>query len=132
MAIPPNLDIEQFNLACSRHARGVLIVSGISMATMFAGFAVAIPFKSTIREFLGRQFGVNAAELLFPLIPCLPSLIVAIAGFCWLHRISKKTVEHWCAHCQKSLLGMRHLVVATKTCPYCGQRVLADPCGQRT
>ncbi len=125
------LDIEQFNRACSRYGRGVLTVAGLAIVTAFGCFAVVLPFKQEIRAFYMGHFGAGAAEILMGLTP-FPAIPVMFAGFWWLHRLSKKTPELLCPHCKKSIVGMRHIVVATKNCPHCGRRVLAEPDGRRT
>ncbi len=119
-------NIERFNQACSRHARRGLIVAGITIATVFACFAGVLPFKHGIRAFYAQHFGRPAAEILMGLTP-FPALLVMFAGFWLIHCKAKTIPELFCRHCNKSVVSMRHLVVSTRNCPHCGQRILAEP-----
>jgi hypothetical protein len=53
---------------------------------------------------------------------------VASVGFAagtWL--LWKRPASLSCPHCQRSLIGNRPIVVASRHCPGCGGRVLRDP-----
>ena len=119
-------DIDVFNAACSRWIRRNLIVVVLTLATVVACFGAVIPFRDPICAFYTQRFGLPAAEIMMGLTPW-PALLVMFAGMVWVHRGAKRVPELNCPHCGKCLVGMRHLVVATKNCPYCGVRVLNDP-----
>lgn len=123
MSLP--LQPEQFNAACSRYARTVILVVLVTVAVMCALYGLYLPFKHGIRSFCARAFGPDAAEILMGLVP-LPAVIAMYTGYWWTRRASKKIPELFCPHCNKCVAGVRDMVVATKRCPYCRQQILAD------
>jgi DNA-directed RNA polymerase subunit RPC12/RpoP len=117
-------DVQQFNAACALWLRGMLVVMGLTIATLVACFGFAIRFRDAMRAFYTGRFGATAAEILIGLTP-FPSILVLFAGLAFLHwRI--RTPELNCPNCGRHLLKLRHIVVATKHCPHCGVRILKD------
>jgi hypothetical protein len=122
------LSIQEFNAATSAYTKRFLVVSALTVLTMFACLAAAAAYRDPLRVFYTRLFSEPVAEALMGLAPA-PALIVLVAGL-WLgERRAKRDARLSCPHCGKNLAGMRHLVVATRNCGYCGKRVLAEPVG---
>lgn len=57
----------------------------------------------------------------------LPSVVILIGGIWFGERWAGRDERLRCPHCNKVLTGMRHLVVPTRNCRYCGRQILAEP-----
>ena len=120
------LQVKDFNDACSRHFRDVMLVIGITVGMMFAGFAVTIACRDFLHEWLTKVFGEVAGEAMQGSILLLPAIVVMFGGVVWCEAKARGVAEMCCPNCKKPLVRHRHLVVAAKHCPLCGVRVLAD------
>jgi hypothetical protein len=120
------LSIQEFNAATSAYTKRFLVVSALSVIIMFACFAVVGVWRDPLLVFCTGHFSEPVAEALTG-VAAAPALIVLVAGL-WLgERRAKRDARLFCPHCGKNLTGMRHLVIATRNCGYCGKRVLAEP-----
>ncbi len=120
------LTIEEFNAAGSAYVRRGFVVIGLTFVVMFACFAVVVSFRDAIQAHYEQWFGHMVAETLMGLTP-MPAVLVLFGGL-WLgERWARRDARLCCPHCRRMLTGMRPLVVATRNCGHCGQRVLAEP-----
>ncbi len=119
--------IDAFNRSARLYLRGMLIVCAITVVLTVVAATIAIRNRDPIKAWYVERFGAPAAEVLLGAVPWLPSLIVMFGGMYLVERKRGRVQELLCPHCHKQLLGMRHLVIATRNCPYCGRRVVADP-----
>lgn len=119
------LDVHAYVRECHLYLRRVVIFACVTILTVILCFAVVLPFRDQIRDWVAERFGLSAAELAIGLTPT-PALLVMFIGILWLQRTANRTPELNCPRCKKSVVGMKHLVVATKCCPHCGRRILND------
>jgi DNA-directed RNA polymerase subunit RPC12/RpoP len=120
------LTIREFNAAASAYQRWLIAVVVAPLLTLVACFAVVLSFRDTLRAYYTREFGAPAAEVLIGLTP-VPAVLVLFA-LLWIHeRRIKRDGRLRCPHCRKLLVGMDRLVVATRNCGHCGNRVLTEP-----
>ncbi|MCU0713870.1 MAG: hypothetical protein MUC43_17565 [Pirellula sp.] len=119
------LDVHAYVRECDLYLRRVMAFAGVTILTVILCFAVVLPFRDQIRDSLADRFGMPAAELAIGLTPT-PALLVMFIGILWLQRTANRTPELNCPMCEKSIVGMKHLVVAAKCCPHCGVRILND------
>ena len=110
---------------CHLYLRRVVIFAGVTILAVILCFVVVLPFRDQIKDWVAGRFGLSAAELAIGLTPT-PALLVMFIGILWLQRTANRTPELNCPRCKKSIVGMKHLVVATKCCPHCGVRILND------
>ena len=126
------LSIDEFNSAVSTYSRlygrRVFIVAAATVGTMIACFAVLMLCRDSIRNFLVETVGPSAAEIVMGFTPA-PAVFVLFGGLLVVERMNKQDARLTCPSCNKSLLGMNQLVVATRNCGHCGKRVLAEPDG---
>jgi len=120
------IEIDDFRTATSAYVRRTYIVMALSLLTMFAGFGVALAFKTEIRDFCQKHFSEPTSEMLRGLAP-FPAVLVLFIGLWLSERISKQDTRLKCPHCGKMLVGMRSLVIATRNCGNCGKRVFGGP-----
>lgn len=119
------LELDSYVRECHLYLRRVVIFAGVTILTVILWFAVVLPFRDQIKDWVAERFGLSAAELAIGLTPS-PALLVMLIGILWLQRTANRTPELNCPRCKKSIVGMKHLVVATKCCPHCGRRILND------
>jgi hypothetical protein len=120
------LTIREFNVAASAYQRSLIVVVVAPLLILAACFAVVLSFRDSLRVLYSREFGEPAAEVLIGLTP-LPALLILLA-LLWIHeRRIKRDSRLRCPHCGKLLAGMERLVVATRNCGHCGNRVLTEP-----
>jgi hypothetical protein len=126
------LSIDEFNSADAAYTRlngrRVLIVAAATVGTMFACFAVVALYRDSIRNFLVETVGASAAEIVMGFTSA-PAVFVLFGGLLVFGRLNKQDSRLICPSCNKSLLGMTQLVVATRNCGHCGKRILAEPDG---
>ena len=120
------ITIKEFNEATSRYTKRVLRMAAVSVTAMFGCFAIVLPFRDAVHGFYVAQFGDVAAELLLGMTP-FPAVVVMFVGIWLVERQSKRDGPLHCPHCKKCLVGLQHLVIATRNCGYCGKPVLHDP-----
>ncbi len=124
------LSIEEFNSAVSSQARRLsIVIASLVVATVLtlaACFGIVGFYRDPIRNFLVERFGSDVGEALMGFTP-FPALVVIIGGLLVNERWAKKDPLLLCPSCAKSLLEIKHLVVATRNCGHCGKRVLAEP-----
>lgn len=123
----PAISIDALNHAARSYLRGVLMICGISFALAVAGAVIAIENRDAIRSWYTKQFGAPAAEGLVGVTPFLPAIVAIFAGIYWVERKRGRNPSLLCPHCRRNLMQMRHLVIASRNCPYCGKRVVEEP-----
>lgn len=119
------LELESYIHACDQYLRRVVIFAGVTILTVILCFAVVLPFRDQIKDWVAEGFGLPAAELAIGLTPS-PALVVLFIGIFWLQLKANRTKELNCPRCKKSIVGRKYLVVATKCCPHCGVKILKD------
>ena len=117
------MNVERFVRECNRFQWRTIGVGIATVLFMAASFALVIPFRDQIKQFVSERYGLPVAEFVIGLTP-FPSVIVVFAGLIWLQRHANRSSELNCPYCRKFVGGMRYLVVATKCCPHCGKRIL--------
>ena len=117
--------IDGYVRECHRFQILVICLCGASVVSMIACFAIVLPFRDQLKTYIANKFGLPYAEIAIGLTP-FPAIPVLFGGLIWLHYRCKKIPELNCHRCNKFIGGMRHLVVATKCCPYCGVQTLDD------
>jgi len=64
----------------------------------------------------------STIALLLVLVGLLPTLYLIIAWACW-----RRPALLTCPHCNRFLVALRSIVIASRHCPHCGCRLLREP-----
>lgn len=115
------LTVEEVNAAAARYNRhGVILATG-TFAAMLIGFGIAFAFIGAFRA-LVEQLGAVAG-----ILPLLPAVAFCFAGIWWSQQAANADASAKCPHCGKLLVRYRSIVIATRNCPDCGRRAIAEP-----
>jgi len=120
------MKLSEFIIAAQEHQkrrdRFVLIVLA-SFMTALCALAWAARWYGA---FLRAKFGAGAVTgLLGP----LPLLVVAVGLIFWMRKWVQQLNRAYglvCPACGKDLAMAHHVVIASKCCPHCGQRVIEE------
>lgn len=107
-----------------RRVYGILAAAFLAIVVGFVTLGV---FQDILRELFLRLLGEPATEIITGIAPFAPALIVLFGGLLANERLAKRDLRLRCPACGKQLVALRHLVVATRNCGYCGKRVLHVP-----
>ena len=121
------MSIQEFRAGSSAYVKRVVVVVVLTVLTMIAGFAVVGTFRDSLLAFYRRHFSETVADSLLGASAPLPALLVLVAGLCFGELRARRDARLRCPHCGKTLMPVRFVVVATRNCGYCGERVLAEP-----
>jgi hypothetical protein len=115
---------DHFMKCLSVWALGV-IAAGIGTGLI----AVALGRLFHVSERYTALFGAEKAAILESMHPMV-GMAVVLAGSFVMHSMTKKARRHsrlFCPHCTNPIVYYPSLVIATRNCPWCGRRVLAEP-----
>lgn len=120
------LSISEFRDAVAAYNRRMVLTFSLTLLVLFAFLGTVALFREPLLALLARQFGEVASEIIVGLSPA-PALAILLGGI-WLgERSAMRNPRLSCPACGKSLAGIRTIVIATRNCGWCGQRVLAEP-----
>ncbi len=115
--------VSEFREACSRNLRRLSVLALISVGVLAICFAIVILNRDSMLAFWATRLGNSNAELAIGFTP-MPALVVFLVGVVWHERLARRDRRLLCPSCNRFLAGDRSIVIATKTCPYCGRRPL--------
>ena len=117
--------ISEFSRAVGTHAKQSLIAFASPMLIADICLFIYMPFQQHFESFLSTRFNYIAAGVLATAPKAGPVILGCIAMFLLIRRVERK-YGLACEHCGKSLAGYKSIVIASRNCPHCGQRVLED------
>ena len=123
--------MHEFKVGVCRYQRFGLILLGAT-CVLLIGYGIAVVGFMDQYDRLGQHlFGTNYAYMIRPL-GLVPAVIVMLGGSAIILRLMSKDPYVNCSHCRRFLAGgnVRPVTVATKHCPFCGQRVIDMPNGE--
>jgi endogenous inhibitor of DNA gyrase (YacG/DUF329 family) len=120
------MTIDEFKASASRYSRGMAWALLGSVLAVIAFLGLVAMFRDPLRDIYTRTFGGPGAEILVGLSP-FPAVLILIGSLWYAERRLLRDVRLKCPSCGKQIVGMRHLVIATRNCPHCGRRVLQEP-----
>jgi len=128
------MTVEEFNQSASEYQRRILAVIGLAAFACFGCFAISLWIfdvlgQQAIKALYVKYLGNIGSEILLGLTP-LPAVLILFACIWYGERRVSADPRIRCPHCDKVLAPMRHLVVATRNCPFCGRKVLQEPLQQ--
>lgn len=83
------------------------------------------PFQKRFEAFLSTRFESFAVDVLVVVPMALP-MILAIASMIPMSNWIERKSGIACRNCGKALANHKAIVIASKSCPYCGRRVLEE------
>ena len=101
-----------------RTIRSVFLAIGGMFAFMLLGLGA--------KALCGSTVGPVAAGFV-PAVCFLLGVPLMLYGFWVADRHYKDFPTLQCHNCGKSLFNLHHVVVASRNCPHCGQRVIMEP-----
>ncbi len=118
------MTVDKFRQATEQYQRSILIKIGwaalLGVVTTAASMVLATALD------LARWFGEPAEEILVGISP-FPGILMFI-GLVWFwERRLLLDSQLRCPHCEKSIAQLKHLVIATRNCPFCGLKILEEP-----
>jgi hypothetical protein len=116
------LGIDEFRSAASTARRRMLLGTLVALLTVFAYFGVIY----LLAKFAGVQQLRNGKSTT-GLLATVGVLPVFFGVFALAARWAQSHPHLKCPHCRRSLAESAKLVIATRNCPHCGRRVLAEP-----
>ena len=123
------LTIDEFNegAAAGRNRAFYWFAAGILTVSICMGLAFLILAefeKPNEIEGVVKKIAVLASVIVLGFV----SPFVVIFGGSWLMiRGTRRDGRLICPHCDSLLVGVQHWVIATRNCPKCGKRVVAEP-----
>ena len=118
------LTIEQIKAGKSDYGRWSFIVIGSAFLAWVLGMAIAVSLLPPTR--------VAKVDDWYLLCGFIPGAVILLGGICILERKTRRDVRVCCPTCNKQLINISTLVIATRNCGFCGHRVLLEPDGPAT
>jgi endogenous inhibitor of DNA gyrase (YacG/DUF329 family) len=120
--------IDEFNASVSRYRRCLIwtVVGNVLVISVYLGLLLIS--RDLIRDACTRKLGGPAAEILAGLAP-FPAVLVLFGSLWYVERRLLRDARLKCPNCGKQIVGMSHLVIASRNCFHCGRRVLREPDG---
>ena len=119
------MTVAEFNRAAGAYQKrtmvAVLVLFGTALMCVF-GYA---SFQHRFESFLASRVNGAAAEVL----SVLPMAVPTALAFCILIPLTRRIDRQSglsCPHCLKTLATYKHIVIASRNCPYCGKKVIED------
>ena len=110
------LTVYGLNTGAAVYLRRVLLVAGAGFLAMVLGMVVA----------MARDVPDDNAMMIL-VFTQIPTLVLVFGGLPLIEVVAMRDTRVCCPYCRRSLITNRHLVIATRNCPYCGRRVLIEP-----
>jgi hypothetical protein len=120
------ITIDQFKYSASRYTRCTLAtVLGSVFAVVLAILLIKV-FHDPLLSFYVQWFGESTAAILISISP-FPAILILFGSLWYSERRLSRDPCTRCPSCAKQIACMRQIVIATRNCPHCGQRVLQEP-----
>ena len=119
------VNVEEFNQCAVRYTKRSLIACLTPLGILLVLVSAYAPFSRKFEAWLASKFGATQADLL----ATAPYALVTILAFGALIVFARRVDRQFgiaCAHCKKPLINFRHVVIASRNCPYCGKRVIEE------
>jgi hypothetical protein len=120
------VSLADFKQAFAFYSSRTLVLSIATFAAMVVGGLLALSRVHELEGYLYSHFGKNWGGALLGLIPGTPALFVMFGGIWKLVRWVKADGRLTCPSCSKDLSALASTVIASRHCPLCGDRVLAE------
>ena len=98
-----------------RTAFSLFIPLGITMPLL----GIYAFFRDHIESFLALRFG-DASGSVVVVVPMMVLVLIMIFGVYVMSRRIEREAGVLCPSCSKQLASMQHIVIASKSCPFCG------------
>lgn len=119
------MKLNDFRQKANTYHRRTALSCILPLCAAFIWLVVYVPCRPCVEAKVKAWFASAWAEALLAaliLCPVLLAFIVMIP----LTRRTNRRFGLPCPHCQKYLVDHSRIVIASRNCPYCGQRVLDD------
>lgn len=121
------MKLPDFIEASKRYHKRLIITMGLIMGLLVLGLAVFVPLQPAIINHLQPRFGKDVASFVGQL-PVGILIFSAFFGVIGSMLYTERTIGIVCPLCNKGLgnAPMRQVVIASKCCPHCGQRIIEE------
>src|SRR5262245_4697717 len=113
--------ITEFSRAADLYQKWSLIASVGPLLIAFACIVAYVPFQHRFEAFLMPRMQAWAVDTLTVMPMGLPFLLGLLLMIPLLRRVERRLAIA-CPHCAKPLGEHKPIVIASRNCPYCGQR----------
>ena len=119
------MQIPEFNSAAHTYRKRQAIVTLGPILIAFVGMMILLPFRDQLEAALSPTLGTPGAKAVQGLIVALPFLLAFVVVIPLARRTERQGGVR-CPTCDKQLAERCEIVVASRNCPFCGNRVLDD------
>jgi predicted RNA-binding Zn-ribbon protein involved in translation (DUF1610 family) len=125
LALTPAVRIAEFSRAADAYQRKSLVACFVPLSVALICLLVYAPLRHKFESFLSSRFGGTATDILTTLPMAIP-LVLAFASMIPLGRRIERRAGIACPKCGKNLASPKAIVIASRNCPFCGERVIRD------
>ena len=116
---------DQFIKAANSYNRRAAAIFIIPLLVAI-GFIIACgPFQRRFEAWLASRMAGPTPDML-KLLPVAVPFLLAFGAMYPLSRRNTQALGIACPHCGKPLAQFKAIVIASKNCPYCGEKVLDE------
>ncbi len=119
------VNVEKFNQAASEYNKRSMLACLVPLGILFLLCMAYVPFEQSVEAWLTSRFGATPGELL-AIVPVALLVILGFGAMIIFQRRVDRKLGIACVHCSKPLINFRHIVIASRHCPYCGKRVIEE------
>jgi hypothetical protein len=120
------MQIPVFSRAVRTHQVWKVISTVGPILIGLVGMLVLGTFRDQLGTFLSKYLGSASGEVVAALLFGSPVLLAFAFVIPLLRRVDLQLGVQ-CPNCNKQLAECSHIVIASRNCPFCGNRVLEEP-----
>jgi len=117
--------ISEFSRAARAYQKQSLVACFVPLSLALICILVYAPFQHKFESFLSSRFSGAAVDIL-TILPMAMPLVLAFASMIPLGRRIDRRAGVACPKCGKNLANHKAIVIASRNCPYCGEKVIQD------
>ena len=121
---PSEMTVSEFKKIGSDYQRKTAVSIFVPLVSAVALLAVYAAFRDPIEAHLSEYFGVVSGSVLAAFPMMLITLIMFTCILVLAQRVEREAGVP-CPFCSKQLASLQHIVIASKSCPFCGEVVLS-------
>jgi len=117
--------LADFRAAMRDFNRWLIVLVLFAFVTPLAGAAVIKMYGPPLRAWLSASLAPPGVEFAVAAVPAAISAVVVVPLMIWTLALGRNR-RLQCPACGRWLFGIGHVVIATRHCGRCGERIIAD------